>query len=104
MRLCAAIALVPVALVVVTVQASQRQPTRASAAPSLGPAPAEPLRGPASPPMRAPPSPAPSESGGIAHLRGRLLMPAGVEPTDGLVVVAEGVARQFRAHIPDDAR
>src|SRR5262249_16439081 len=53
-------------------------------------------------PVRAAPPPAPSESGGIAHLRGRLFLPAGVERTNELLVVAEAGVRQFHADIPDD--
>jgi len=102
MRLCAALAVVLVALVVVTVKANQRHPRRAAA--SIEPVLAEPLPETAPAPARSSPSLPRYESGGIAHLRGHLLFPAGEERSNDLVVVAEGTTRQFRAHAPDGVR
>src|SRR5436190_16983564 len=103
MRLCAALALVLVALVVVTVKATQRHPRPSST--SIEPAPAASPRAAARAPERAAAArAAPVEPGGMAHLRGRLLLPAGVDPTSALDVMAEGSVRRFRALIPDDTR
>jgi len=101
MRLCAALALVLVALVVATVKTTQRHPQRSAI--SIEREPDETAKTVSSPPpTRAAPA-APAESaGGIAHLRGRLLLPPGAERSEELVVVAEGTAREFRAEIHDD--
>src|SRR5262245_7289907 len=102
MRLCAALALVLVALVVLTVKAGRR-PARGAAPASrddaeLAPAPAR-----AGAPS-APAQPAGHEPGGIAHLRGHVLFPAGVKPNDHLDVTAEDPSRTFAALVGDDGR
>jgi hypothetical protein len=108
MRLCAALALVLVALVVLTVGAAQRPAKRAPAAadvdvdvadppPTLAPTP----RAFAAP--RAGPRVEPREAGGIGHLRGRLFFPDDLR-TSNLDVVAEDFTRRVTALLDDDDR
>jgi hypothetical protein len=101
MRLCAALALVLVALVVLTVKVARRHPRHAPAPAATEVAA---LEAPVPTPARAPARIAHGESGGIALLRGRLLFPAGVERMSSLEVVAESGARRFHALIPDNDR
>ena len=101
MRLFAALAVVLVALVVVTVRGLRRPPRR--------PPPTDVEIAAIDPPetaARGATSPAPirRESDGIAHLRGRVLFPAGVEAAEDLEVAAEGPTRRVIAQITEDRR
>jgi hypothetical protein len=106
MRLCAALALVLVALVVLTVKAAQRPTRPAPAVVDIdveAPEIAAP-RAPAPLARPAPRAPAPAdhrETRGTAHLRGRLLFPTD-ERAETLEVVAENFSRRVRARIDDD--
>src|SRR5262245_39897492 len=105
MRWCAALAVVLVALVVLTVKGLRRPHKRAATvAPDL----AE-LAGPSAiaPGRASPPPPSRRESGGIAHLRGRALPPAGVDGADRLPVLkvtADDGRRSFAAGIMTGGR
>jgi hypothetical protein len=76
-------------------------------APAPTPAPVDPeiveLASPASPAPPSIPSSRP-ESSGIAHLRGRVLFPAGTDATSDVVVVAEDGARRLHAHVQEGGR
>ena len=101
MRLCAALAVVLVALVVVTVRGLRRPPKR--------PPPTDVEIAAIDPPETAAPratsaAPIRRESEGVAHLRGRVLFPAGVEATEDLEVAAEDPTRRVIARITDDGR
>ena len=106
MRWCAVLALVLVALVVVTIRGLRR--------PHKRPPPPEPDVAEVAPPATtAPPAPSPSpalaptahgDSTGIARLRGRVLFPAGVERNSDLAVVAEDPARRVFAQVLADGR
>src|SRR5689334_21776870 len=103
MRLCAALALVLVALVVVTVRAAQRPragaPVAVDAEVAEPPPPADPTpRAFAPPPTR--PIVERREAGGIGHLRGRLLFPPDVW-ANSVNVEAEDFARIIRARVDD---
>ena len=101
MRWCAALAVVLVALVVMTVRTIRR--------PHRHPPPVDPESV-----ELAPPPPAPSgasfsslvvrrESSGIAHLRGRVLFPAGERDSDDdISVVAEDGTRKVHARVQED--
>jgi hypothetical protein len=101
MRLCAALAVVLVALLVVTVRGLRRPPKR--------PPTTEVDIAAIDPPETAAPRPTSAapirrESEGAAHLRGRVLFPAGVEVTEDLEVAAEDATRRVIARITDDGR
>ncbi len=108
MRWCAALALVLVALVVVTIRGlrrphkrpAPRQPDVAEVAPPATNAPRAPSYSPS--PTLAPT--AHGDSAGIARLRGRVLFPAGLEQTDDLEVLAEDPARRVLAQVLADGR
>jgi hypothetical protein len=101
MRWCVALALVLVALVVMTVKTWRRAPR--------GPAAAPPALADTDPPATMPPpAPAPPaarhDSSGIAHVRGRVFFPAGEEATNDLEVLAENGARALTAQILEGGR
>ncbi len=100
MRLCAALALVLVALVVVTVRVTRRRPARAAT--PIATARAAPERRASAPRESA--APAAREAAGSASLRGRVLLPPGGETITDLEVVADDGARRFVALIRDHDR
>jgi hypothetical protein len=102
MRLCAALALVLIALVVLTVKTGRRPPRRAAPV-GRDDAQLAPARVRASVPSPSSP-PAARELRGIAHLRGRVLFPPGVTPTPHVKVVADDSSRAFDALVHDDGR
>jgi hypothetical protein len=105
MRWCVALAVVLVALVAATVKVSRRTP-RPVVAPkpeitaAVAPAPSFVPR----PPPTPEPPPARHETGGIAHLRGRVLAPPGTDTTQSLKVVAEEGDRTIIAETLDGGR
>ena len=94
MRWCAALAIVLVALMVVTVKIWRHPRKRLS--PPAPPDIAEPAAPPSAP---APSSPVREARAGIAHLRGRVLFPGGGQPAHDVEVVAEDGARTIAAQI-----
>jgi hypothetical protein len=101
MRWCAALAIVLVALVAVTVKHLRPPPKRPPPSDveiaAIDPHETAAPRATSAAPIRR-------ESDGIAHLRGRVLFPAGAEPTDEIEVVAEDQTRRVTARISDDRR
>ena len=104
MRWCAALAVVLVALVVLTVKVGRRSPRHT---PAAKPEIAEAVEPAATPDGRAPPAPASferHEASGIAHVHGRVLFPPGSQPPDEVEVVAECGTRTFDAAVEEDGR
>jgi len=109
MRWCVALSIVVVVLVALTVKAGRRRPP--SKAPAASPEVSEiEVRQPSAPPRAPEPDLPPTfrepgESSGIAHLRGRVLFPAGVNEKDGYFeVAAEGDDRTFAAQVMEGGR
>jgi hypothetical protein len=104
MRWCIALSFVVVALVALTVKAGRRAPRKTAAAtPEIADL-VEPTQSDAPPPQLAAATAEPQEASGIAHVRGRIVFPAGSEPPDDVEVVAESGTRTFDAEVSDDGR
>jgi len=102
MRWCAALAVVLVALVVVTVRGLRRPAKHRPPADAESVALAAPVE--ADDPAATAAAPREREAAGPGHLRGRVLYPAGVEPSDDLEVVAEDLSRRVTARITEQGQ
>jgi len=98
MRWCAALSVVLVALLVVTVKICRHPRKRVPAAPPPD------IAESAAPPVLPAPAVAPRAAAGIAHLHGRVLFPDGREPTDDVEVVAEDGTRSIAAQVTKNDR
>src|SRR2546423_195084 len=101
MRWCAALAVILVALMVLTVKVGRRGPRHTPvAAPQIAEV-VEPAAASDAPAPLAPASFERHDAPGIAHVHGRLLFPSGSEPPDEVEVVAESGTRAFDAEVED---